>query len=154
MCIRSAVILTMAAMCAAMAWADDAADRQPASRPASQPASRPELSAERRAELEAWIGQLGDASFDTREKATEALKQAPEAVPLLVETYRRTKDAEVIERIEQVARSLFFDFVSKASQPGFLGIECARSTCRSSLTTWPACRSPASSRTRPRRRRA
>lgn len=91
--------------------------------PTSRPTSRPALTIQRRAKLQKWITQLGDASFSTRESATEQLKKAGDAIPLLVKTYAATKDAEVIARIEQIARQLFFDVIVEEKQPGFLGIQ-------------------------------
>jgi C-terminal processing protease CtpA/Prc len=99
-----------------------AADEPPAGQPASRPASQPAMTAQRRAELTAWIGQLGDPAYEVREKATEALKQASDALDLLVETYRGTQDAEVVDRIEQIARRLFQDDAANLPRPGFLGI--------------------------------
>jgi predicted metalloprotease with PDZ domain len=96
---------------------------QPASRPASRPASGPALSPKRRAQLLEWIRQLGDDAYPVREEATRRLSTAgAEAVPLLVKTYRASKDAEVLERIEQIARKLFSDFVVREQPAGFLGV--------------------------------
>ena len=96
---------------------------EPTTQPASQPASRPAMTAKRRAQLQAWIAQLGDTSYAVRESATGQLKKASDAIPLLVKAYAATKDAEVIVRIESIARRLFFDVIANEKQPGFLGIQ-------------------------------
>ncbi len=97
---------------------------EPTTQPAtSRPASQPALTIQRRAELQKWIAQLGDTSYAVRESATGQLKKASDAIPLLVKAYAATKDAEVIVRIESIARRLFFDVIANEKQPGFLGIQ-------------------------------
>ena len=96
---------------------------EPESRPTTEPASRPAMTPQRRAQLKQWIDQLGDESYDVRQKATEQLQKAADAVELLAAAYAATKDAEVIDRIEHIGRRLFFDVISRLWQPGFLGVE-------------------------------
>ncbi len=104
------MIVLAAGLAASPAWA------APADAPADVPA-----------QVAAIVEQLGHPDYNQRQAAQKALEDLPRsALPIVVDHYHRTDDAEVRMRLRLYSRALFERYVlprhPELHRPGFLGI--------------------------------